>query len=108
MPIRGRIWSTLISVYWSRSVGSADLVQVIRNQAVSGPLGEEANGDQNNKAMLIPRAADQFEPRAALQLLLHCESLFDLIKFTFDKLALLVALGMHMGKDLHRLVISSL
>lgn len=77
-----------------------DLGQEVGYNAVSGPLREEADGDEDDGPVAVTRSRPQLRPAVAFELLLERNGLLDLIEFHVDQFVILVALGMYIGQDL--------
>jgi len=80
-----------------------DDVEVVGDEAVAGPLGEEARGDADDHAVAVALCADEFEPAVALVLLLELDGVDDFLHFEDDDFVVHVAVGVGVGDDVVRL-----
>lgn len=80
------------------------LGQEVRDNAVSRPLREEPDRNQDDGAVSVARSRPQLRPPIALQLLFERDGLLDLVELYIDQFVVLVALGVDICQDLLRLV----
>lgn len=74
--------------------------QEVGNNTVSGPLGEEANGNKNDQAVAVTRGGKEFEPAVTLILVLQRDCLLDFFELDVDQLVIFVTLGMDICQHL--------
>jgi len=79
------------------------LVEVVRHDTVTGPLGEEARCDTDEHAVAVTLCLPEDRPALRLELLLELESGVDFLDFELDELVLLVSIGVGPGEDVKSL-----
>lgn len=80
-------------------------VGVVGDDGVAGPLGEEAEGDEDHEAVAVPRGAYEVEVAGAvLALELHLEGVADLAELELDGRVVAVAVTVVLGEDVKGLV----
>jgi len=88
----------------SVGVGDTDLVEdnvdVVRDETVTRPLGEETSSQENDQTVAVTWGADKLLPAVTLELLLHLEGVLDLLKFEKNDLIVEVTVGVDVGKNL--------
>jgi hypothetical protein len=84
------------------------LIHVVRDKAVTRPLGEKSKRDENNKAMAVSWGFEKFDPWVTFKLLLEGDGLADFTVFNLDEFVIYVSSGMALAEDLQRLLILSL
>lgn len=90
-------------------VGISDAVEdgmdIVGDEAVAGPLGEQAGANEDDQTMPISFGLDQFEPTVAFKLLLELDRLLNLEHLELNHLVLLVPVCMAVGEDFQRLLV---
>lgn len=79
--------------------GAEDLGQVVRDEAVAGPLGEEADSDGDENAANVDRRGEELPPRPRSGRLLILDRLADLMVLCKYEGRVLVALGVVVYED---------
>lgn len=74
-------------------------VQVVRGQAVSRPLREETECEQNQESAAVALALDEYQPAISFELLLKGDGLFDLLELKLDQFIIVVAVGVSLRED---------
>lgn len=82
----------------------AHLGHEIGYKAVSRPLREEPDRDQDDGTVSVARSRPQLRPPVALELLLERDGLLNLVELHINQFIILVALGVDICQDLLRLV----
>jgi len=89
-------------------VRNADVVEnlgeVVRDETVTGPLGEETNADTEEHAVAVARSSDKLEPRDTLVLPFELNSFFDLLHLQVDERVVRVPISVKSAKDCAGLV----
>ena len=88
----------------SVGVGNTDLVEddvdVVGNETVTRPLGEETSGQENDQTVTVTLGADELLPAVTLELGLHLESVLDLLKLENNDLVVEVTVGVDVRENL--------
>lgn len=91
------------------SVGDAGLGEhvghVVRDQAVTGPLGEETEGDEDDESVAVPGCLEEFQPAVAFVFFLECESLPDFPILDLDEFVVEISSSVAFGKDVECLFV---
>lgn len=77
-----------------------NLVEVVRDETVSGPLGEYTDTDDDPHAAAVTWGAEQIDPRNAGSLRLESESLLDFVVLESNKWVIKVTTSVVPGDDL--------
>ena len=85
-----------------------NLVDIVRDKTVAGPLGEEARGHHDDHTVTVALGADEFFPSIALEFLLESDCVADLGQLKLDQFIVRIAVGMCIGQDFQSLLIAAL
>jgi hypothetical protein len=84
-------------------VGDTDGVEhtgdIVRDETVARPLGEQTSREQDKKPVAIALGLEKLEPASLLSLLLNGDGLLDLLILEHDEFVFSVAFGVKLGKD---------
>lgn len=79
------------------------LVEVVRHDTVTGPLGEETRCNTDEHAVAVTLCLPENRPALSLELLLELESGVDLLDFELDQLVLLISIRVGPCEDVKSL-----
>ena len=85
-----------------------NLVDIVRDKAVAGPLGEEARCDHDEHTVTIALGADKFLPSIALKFLLKSDCVANLGQLKLHQVIVHIAVGMCVGQNFQSLLITAL
>ena len=86
--------------------GFENLVEVVRNQPVSGPLREEGETDDDPHTTTVSRSSEERLPsNGVLDRTIHLDSGLDLLILVLDKRILVIPIGMVISQNLERLLV---
>jgi hypothetical protein len=74
-----------------------DLIQIIRNESIAGPLREETNSCDYANSLAVALGAEEVEPGVCFSFFLNRESSADFGVLKLHELILVVAIGMVVG-----------
>lgn len=80
------------------------LVDIVRHQAIPGPLREETGCQQNKKPAAVAFGPDKFEPAIAFDLFFDSDGVPNLDVLELNELIVLIAVGVYFGKDFETLL----
>lgn len=72
---------------------------VVRDETVAGPLGEETSRDQDDEPVSVALGPEDFEPASLFQLLLNSDGLLDFLEFQLNQFVVGIALSVNMSED---------
>jgi hypothetical protein len=85
-----------------------NIVHVVGDESVTGPLGEETEGYENDKTTTVTPGLEEFDPSIALVFLLELDGVADFTVFDLDELILSVSTSMCLGENVKSLLIFAL
>ena len=79
--------------------GNKNLIKVVRNETVAGPLGEEGEGNNDPHAVPISRGGEEIlPPNGRGNLTVKLDGGFDFLELVLDKGIFFIAIGVVIGK----------
>jgi len=85
--------------------GNKNLIKVVRNETVAGPLGEEGEGNNDPHTAPISRSGEEIlPPNGRGNLTVKIDGGFDFLELVLDKGILFVAIGVVIGKGFQGLL----
>ena len=88
--------------------GNKNLAKVVRNQTVTGPLGEEGEGNNNPHSASISWGSKEIlPPNGGGDLTVKFDGCFDFLELILDKAIVFIAIGVVIGKGFQGLLIAA-
>ncbi len=85
-----------------------NVVHIIGDETIAGPLGEETKRDKDDKSAAVARSLEELGPATTFKFFLESDRFADLFVFDLHKLGFNVPSGMSLGKDFQSLFILAL
>jgi hypothetical protein len=85
-----------------------NLLKIVRDKTVTGPLGEETNGKSNEGTSAVTAGSPKFSIRSLSDFLFLKNGLSNFTVFQLNKVIILITVGVELGKDTKSFLITTL